>query len=356
VRRAQELLEHTQLINGYGPTESKTFACCYPISRPLKKTLTSVPIGRPISNTRLYILDAQMAPVPVGVTGELYISGDGLARGYLISPELTAERFIHNPFSDGTQARLYKTGDLARYLPDGNIEFLGRLDHQVKIRGFRIELGEIEAVLGKHPAVKDAIVLASEDDPGEKRLVAYIVSKERMELSIIELRNYLKEKLPEYMLPSAFVSLKKLPLTPNGKVDRKALPVPNQERPELGETFVAPRTPVEKKLAEIWTRVLGLDQIGINDNFFELGGHSLLATQVISQVINLFGVKVPLRFLFQAPTVADMAVVVAQKRAQKAESKDIDNMLTELEGLSDGEARRRFADESVKGDNKDERY
>jgi amino acid adenylation domain-containing protein len=356
VRRAQELLEHTQLINGYGPTESTTFACCYALSRPLKETLTSVPIGRPISNTRLYILDAQMALVPVGVAGELYISGDGLARGYLNSPELTAERFIHNPFSDDKEARLYKTGDLSRYLPDGNIEFLGRLDHQVKIRGFRIELGEIEAMLGKHPEVKNAIVLASEDDPGEKRLVAYIVSKGRMELSIVELRNYLKEKLPEYMLPSAFVSLKELPLTPNGKVDRKALPVPNQERPELGETFVAPRTPVEELLAEIWAQVLGLDQLGINDNFFELGGHSLLATQVISRVINTVRVKVPLRSLFQAPTVADMAVVIVQNQLEKAESKDIDRMLAELEALSDEEARQLLGDENVKGVNRDEQF
>jgi acyl-CoA synthetase (AMP-forming)/AMP-acid ligase II/acyl carrier protein len=337
------------LWNMYGPTETTIWSAV----NKLDDKEGPVLIGFPIANTQIYILDQHLQPVPVGVPGELHIGGDGLARGYLNRPELTAERFIPNPFNDMMGSRLYKTGDLAKYLPDGNIEVLGRLDFQVKVRGFRIELGDIESALEQHPAVKDAIVLASEDDPGGKRLVGYIVSKEIMEFSIIELRNYLKEKLPEYMVPSAFVSLKELPLTPNGKVDRKALPVPDKERPELGEAFVAPRTPMEERLAEIWSQVLDLDQVGINDNFFDLGGHSLLATQVISRVINTFRVKVSLRSLFQAPTVADMAVVIAQNQLEKAESKDIDRTLAKLEALSDEEARRLFNDESVNGGNGD---
>jgi acyl carrier protein len=302
-------------------------------------------IGFPIANTQIYILDKHLQPVAVGITSELHIGGDGLARGYLNRPELTAERFIANPFNnDMPGSRLYKRGDLAKDLPDGNIEILGRLDFQVKVRGFRIELGDIKSALEQHPAVKDAIVLASEDDPGGKRLIAYIVSKEIMVFSIIELRNYLKQKVPEYMVPSAFVTLKELPLTPNGKVDRKALPVPNKERPELGGTFVAPRTPVEEALAEIWAQVLGLDQVGINDNFFDLGGHSLLATQIISRLSNTFRVEVSLRSLFQAPTVADMAVITVQNQIEKAESKNIERTLAKLEALSDEEAQRLFND------------
>jgi aspartate racemase len=342
------------VINGYGPTETTVYSSLYTLI--LNNDQHSIPIGRPIANTEIYILDKHLQPVPVGVPGELMIGGAGVVRGYLNRPELTAERFIPNPFSDNPARHRYRTGDLCRYLPDGNIEFIGRIDHQVKLRGYRIELGEIEVVLAEHPGVKMAVAVVREDQPGDTRLVAYVVPKEGKAPEVRNLREYLKEKLPGYMVPGAFVILESLPLTPNKKVDRLKLPAPDRIRPEPEETYAAPRTPVEEKLAEIWARVLGLDQVGIYDNFFELGGHSLLATQVISRVIYTFQVKVPLRSLFQAPTVADMAVVIVQKRAEKVESKDIDRLLVELEGLSDGEARRRFADESVKGENKDERY
>ena len=215
------------------------------------------PIGSPIANTQIYLLEGTLNPVPVGVPGELYIGGEGLARGYLNRPELTAQKFIPNPFSNSPDARLYKTGDLARYLPDGNIEYLGRIDSQVKIRGYRIELGEIEETLRQHSAVRDAVAIARDDGSGNKRLVAYLVLNQDKLPSISNLRAYLQEKLPEYMVPAAFVMLESLPLTPNGKVDRKALPAPDRDRPELEEAFAAPSTAIEKILAEIWAHVLG---------------------------------------------------------------------------------------------------
>jgi acyl carrier protein len=261
-----------------------------------------------------------------------------LARGYLNRPALTAEKFIENPFSDEPGARLYRTGDLARYLPDGNIEFLGRVDYQVKIRGFRIELGEIEAVLDQHPAVRKVVVLAREDTPGDKRLVAYLVPNQEQAHTASELRMFLKEKLPEYMVPSAFVTLDALPLTPIGKVDRRALPAPDRSRPELGGTFVAPRTSVEERLAGIWAQVLGLERVGIHDNFFELGGHSLLATRVISRTCDAFRVELPLRSLFEAPTVADLAVILVQREAEEVDNETLTQMLAELEQLSPEEA------------------
>jgi acyl carrier protein len=231
----------------------------------------------------------------------------GVARGYLNRPELTAEKFIPDPFSSDPTSRLYKTGDRARYLPDGNIEFLGRMDDQVKIRGYRIELGEIETVLGQHSSLREAVVLAREDSPGDRRLVAYVVTAGGSAPSANDLRSFLQQKLPEYMVPSVFVFLDSLPLTPNGKLDRKALPAPDQTRPELEETFVAPRTPVEETLASIWAAVLKVDKVGIHDNFFELGGHSLLATQLISRIRETFKIDLPLRSLFEAPTIYGLA-------------------------------------------------
>lgn len=306
VRKVLDNLEGCRLINGYGPTENTTFTCCFTIPKtyPLK---TSVPIGRPIANTQVYILDSHLQPVPIGVPGELYIGGDGLARGYFRRPKLTREKFIPDQFSEIPGKRLYKTGDLARYLPDGNIEFLGRMDYQVKIRGFRVELGEIEAILAEHPAVTETVVLAREDQLGDKRLVAYVVeAKEEMrKTKDFELREYLREKLPDYMIPSAFVMLEALPLTPNGKVDRCALPAP--DRSSLEERYVAPRTSTEKVLSEIWAEVLDLERVGIHDNFFEIGGHSLLATQLISRVHKTFNVDLPLRSLFEDPTIANLA-------------------------------------------------
>jgi amino acid adenylation domain-containing protein len=298
-----------ELHNTYGPTEASidvTYWVCKKETE-FERTRHSVPIGRPLANTQIYILDPYLQPVPVGVGGELYIGGVGLARGYLNRPDLTAENFIPNAFSDEPGARLYKTGDLGRYLPDGNIEFLGRRDHQAKIRGFRIELGEIEAVLGQHPAVRESVVAAREDAPGEKRLVAYVVADQESTPTINELRSFLKEKLPSHMIPSAFVMLESLPLSPNGKVDRRVLPVPDRARPELAETFVASRTPVEEALASIWSKILVVEQVGIYDNFFELGGHSLLVAKLIAEIQRDLRVDLPVRAVFEFPTIAQLA-------------------------------------------------
>jgi acyl carrier protein len=271
----------------------------------------------------------------------LYIGGVQVARGYLNRPELTTEKFIPDPFNEEPGARMYKTGDLARYLPDGNIEFLGRIDHQVKVRGFRIEPGEIEAVLGQHPGVRESVVLAREDEPGDRRLVAYVVPTTGEIPNVGELRRFLAEKLPDYMIPSSFVTLDALPLTPSGKVDRRALPAPDGARPELEETFAAPLTPIEQALAEIWCSLLKLERVGVHDNFFELGGHSLLATQVISRIRNLFQVEIPLRALFEAPTVAGIALDLVQRYYVLSENcKGLADVLSDLETLSEMEAVR----------------
>jgi len=308
---------HTKLINEYGPTETVVGCCVYEVSAQASLS-GSIPIGRPIANTQLYILDRYLQPVPIGVGGELHIGGAGLARGYLNRSELTAEKFIPNPYSDEPGARLYKTGDLARYLPDGNIEYLGRIDSQVKIRGYRIELGEIEETLRHHPAVRDAVAIARDDGSGNKRLVAYLVLNQDKLPSISNLRAYLQEKLPEYMVPAAFVTLESLPLTPNGKVDRQALPAPDRDRPELEEAFAAPSTAIEKILAEIWAQVLGLEQVGIDDNFFELGGDSILSIQVISQA-NRAGLRLTPKQLFQHQTIAQLAAVADTAQIQQSE-------------------------------------
>lgn len=308
IRKALELLPETQLINGYGPTESTTFTCCYRIPRQLDE-ITSIPIGRPIANTQVYILDSDLQLVPVGVPGELYIGGDGLAQGYLNRPELTEERFIPNPFCPEPTARLYKTGDLVRYLPDGNIEFIGRKDNQIKIRGYRIELGEIEAILGQHDSVRDVVVIMREDTPGDKRLVGY-VTPEKLPLDESQLKDYLKQLLPDYMVPAAIVVLDKIPLTPNGKADRRALPIPAKSR-ETKE-FVAPNTATEKLLAEIWCAVLGLDRVGIQDNFFDLGGTSILGLQAIARVQKQFGADLKVVKLYQYPTVHSLAKYLGQ--------------------------------------------
>ncbi|HEY9669184.1 MAG TPA: amino acid adenylation domain-containing protein, partial [Coleofasciculaceae cyanobacterium] len=306
--RRQQLGEPPLLINAYGPTEATVEATLCKLSESvLEDTCSQVPIGRPIGNVQAYILDRYLQPVPIGVPGELHIGGVGLARGYLNRPDLTTEKFIPNPFNNQPGTRLYRTGDLVRYLPDGNIEYLGRIDNQVKIRGFRIELGEIETVLGQHPAIRETLVMVREDVPGDKRLVAYLIPKQEPALTISELRHFLKEKLPNYMIPSAFVMLESIPLTPNDKVDYRALPAPEKAQLELEETFVAPRTPVEEKLADIWTNVLGLEHVGIHNSFFDLGGHSLVAMQVMSRLRQAFGVELPLRSLFETPTVAELA-------------------------------------------------
>ena len=303
------------ILNHYGPTEATVGVLTYHVEENQHAPITStLPLGRPLTNVQIYLLDPYLQPVPIGVQGELYIGGASVARGYLNRPALTAEKFIPNPFSDRPGARLYKTGDLARYLPDGNIEFLGRLDNQVKLRGYRIELGEIETTLEYHPAIRQAVVLAREDTPGDRRLVAYCVPHHGCIPDIRELRSFLQTKLPDYMVPAAFMVLDALPLTPNGKVERQALPAPDQERPPLSEAFVAPSTPSQELLVGIWARVLKVESVGIHDNFFALGGHSLLAVQVMSRLRKVFQVDVPLRVLFDAPTVAGLARYVEEVR------------------------------------------
>ncbi|MBW4636654.1 MAG: amino acid adenylation domain-containing protein [Gloeocapsa sp. UFS-A4-WI-NPMV-4B04] len=292
-----------QILNHYGPTETTVGVLTYCVDQ-LSHAAT-VPLGRPLANTQVYVLDQQLRLVPIGVPGELYISGAGLARAYLHRPELTAERFINNPFEDGP--RLYKTGDIARYLPDGNIEFLGRVDDQVKIRGFRVELGEIAALLNQHPGIRQASAIVREDVPGDQRLVAYLVLNRQSALDVGAIRSFLQTKLPEYMIPSAFVILQALPLTPNGKVDRSSLPAPDRTHSGLEAGYIAPRTAAEKQLTEIWAKVLGLKQVGIYDNFFELGGHSLLLTQLLVQVRDAFQVDLSLSSLFASSTVAELA-------------------------------------------------
>ncbi|MBW4678523.1 MAG: amino acid adenylation domain-containing protein [Microcoleus vaginatus WJT46-NPBG5] len=356
IEKVHKYASNCRIFNHYGPTEATVGVLTYRVDfEKLRHDSETVPLGRPIANTQIYILDSHQQPVPLGVAGELYIGGDNLARGYLNRPELTTEKFIANPFKPQSDARLYKTGDLARYLPDGNIEFLGRIDSQVKIRGFRIELGEIEATLRQHPEVEQAVVIDWEDVAGDKRLVAYIVPKEELiasksnleNLNLSELRTFLQEKLPAYMVPAAFVILKILPLTANGKIDRQKLSTADKACLFSTETFVAPRTPIEEKLADIWAEVLRLEKISIYDNFFELGGHSLLATQVISRLRQAFQIELPLTHLFEFPTVADLAVIISQNLEQQSEDEVFAQMLAELEQLSEEEVQEFLAKEGV---------
>jgi amino acid adenylation domain-containing protein/non-ribosomal peptide synthase protein (TIGR01720 family) len=338
IQKVQQYAPDCQIFNHYGPTETTigvlTYAAEFISSHPKSAT---VPLGCPLANTQIYLLDNYKQPVPLGVAGEIYIGGDSVARGYLNQPEMTAERFIDNPFTDfglpildfrlgdSSQnlkfSRLYKTGDLARYLPNGDIEFLGRIDDQVKLRGFRIELGEIEAVLSQHPEVQQAVVTAREDDLGNKQLLAYVVPDVETQNSAFiqnpkskiqnlksdELRSFLKQKLPEYMLPANFVQLRALPLTANGKVDRRSLPAPDTIKPEAA-TFVAPRTSVEKALAEIWSQILGIEQVGIHDNFFTLGGDSILSIQAIAKA-NQVGLRLTPKQIFEYQTIAQLAAI-----------------------------------------------
>jgi amino acid adenylation domain-containing protein len=306
VREVLEQGRPGRLLHVYGPTETTTFAIWQEVTS-VDQQARLVPIGRPLKNVQIYVLDEHLRPVPVGVPGGLYVGGCGLARGYFDRPALTGERFIPDPFSSEPGARLYQTGDLARFLPDGCVEFLGRSDQQVKIRGFRVEPGEVEARLSAHPHVAHAAVVARQDRPGDRCLVAYFVAKEGQTCGVSELRHHLAARLPIYMVPSAFVQLDALPLNANGKVDRRALPPPDEGRPELETKFVAPRTTVERRLAGFYAEVLGLQAVGVEDDFFELGGHSLRAMQVISRVRDCFNVELPLSQFFETGTLADLA-------------------------------------------------
>jgi acyl carrier protein len=276
-----------------------------------------------------------MRLAPVGAVGELYIGGAGVAYGYLNRPDLTAEKFVPDPFSGEPGARMYRSGDLARYRRDGVLEYLGRIDHQVKIRGFRIELGEIEAALLKHPAVREALVVTDKDLPSEKQLVAYVVLHDGSELNVSDVRRSLGETLPPYMVPAIYVPLDSFPLTTNGKVDRAALPSPDGHRPSLDRVYTPPSTPLEEVLAEIWSEVLGVDAPGVDDSFFELGGHSLLATQVVSRISDTLQVDFPLRRFFEAPTVAGLAAVILQDPEMRARAEEALSILENVSGLSD---------------------
>ena len=320
-----------ELYNLYGPTEAAVDVTHWRCERGTSRR--TVPIGRPIANTRMYVLDAGLRPVPPGVTGELFIGGRGLARGYLKRPELTAERFIPDAFADEPGTRLYRTGDVARHLPGGELEFVGRVDHQVKVRGFRVETGEIEVALRAQEGVREAVVITREETGGGKRLVAYVVSEAGHELSGGSLRAALHGGLPDYMVPAAFVVMGELPLTANGKLDRSALPEPDQARPELGEAYVAPRTPLEETLCAIWSEVLSLERVGVFDNFFDLGGHSLLATGIISRLRTAFQLEISMRRIFEAPTVAALSVAIVQEMLTQKDGQETGNWLTEIEQL-----------------------
>ena len=333
------------LLNHYGPTEATVGCCTFNADSDVSAwNPATLPIGQPIANDEIYIVDGHMQPVPIGVAGELCIGGAGLALGYLNQPQQTAERFVRNPFSSDPEARLYRTGDLARFLPDGNIEFMGRIDAQVKIRGFRVEPAEIESVLRRHPGVDEAAIVSYESEPGEKKLAAYVVSRSRTRTE--DLRAFLTQELPEHMVPSAFVLVDSLPLTPNGKLDVRALPAPHQQA-QIRES-VAPRNADEEKLATIWREVLKRDAVGVTDNFFELGGHSLLATQIISRIRNTFRVQMPLHSFLQNPTIASLAEQIGSCPAIESEQEEMARLLQELEGISDEEAERLLTAEAPK--------
>ena len=335
VKRVVDRGKPQHLLNGYGPTEGTTFTTAYEVNEVTPGNV--LPIGRPLSNTEVWVLDRQGHLVPAGVTGELYIGGDGIAREYLRRPELTAERFVPNPFSSEPGARLYRTGDLVRHLSDGNIVFLKRMDHQVKVRGFRVELGEIEAALNEYWAISESVVIDNDDLPGGTRLIAYIVPEEGVEPESAQLYAFLKEKIPSYMIPSIFVTLKEIPLTPNGKVNRAELPVPQVSEDGTSANFVAPRSPQEETLAEIWRETLGVAQVGVESNFFDLGGHSLLATRVVTQIRERFGVELPLRVLFESPTIAGLAQHLDAVQVKETQLSRILSMLENVENISEEE-------------------
>jgi amino acid adenylation domain-containing protein len=330
------------LLHVYGLTEATVTSSYHLLPAGGELGDPDLSIGRPMAETSLLILDPGLRPVPAGVAGELCVGGVGLARGYLGRPELTAARFVPDPFAERPGARLYRTGDLARLRPDGNLHFLGRVDFQAKVRGFRIEPGEIESRLAEHPEVREVIVVVREDRPGDKRLVAYLVADLVAGLGAGslagELRDFLRETMPDYMVPSAFVFLDVLPLTPNGKVDRRRLPVPPDERPDT-LPFTGPRNAAEEVLARIWSELLGRERIGVFDDFFELGGHSLLAARTTAKLRSVFGLELPLRTLFESPTVAGMGEALTRVAGEPGIVDQIAQVYLEVEGLSEDEMR-----------------
>jgi amino acid adenylation domain-containing protein len=322
VRKAQKSLPGTQLINGYGPTESTTFTCCYRIPGNLGEDLTSIPIGYPINHTKVYVLDEKMQPKNNGDPGELYIGGDGLAIGYLNRPELTSEKFVPDPFDEN--GRLYKSGDLVRYLPEGEIEFMGRLDDQIKISGFRVELGEIESNLKKHDAVREAVVLVDTDKAGSKYLIGYVTLNSGKSTNAEGLKDYLKQKLASFMIPRELMILPRIPLNPNGKVDRNAMPKPGSKRSDPTVDFVPAHSETEKTLAAIWCEVLGIDQVGIRDNFFDIGGTSLLSVKIISKIREILNIDVPIVRIYHYPTIELMANFISRGKQTGAYAEAMD--------------------------------
>jgi acyl-coenzyme A synthetase/AMP-(fatty) acid ligase/acyl carrier protein len=326
------------ILNHYSPTETTIGCLTYETdpNSPLSSATAVVPLGRPIANMVVYILDQDMNPVPVGVPGDLYIGGQGVSNGYLGRPDLTAVRFMPDPLNPVSGRRFYRSGDRARFHAGGIVEFLGREDNQVKVRGFRVELGEVEAVLSRHPAVEQAVVVFKEFPAGDQRLVGFLVAPDKP--TSTELREFMTRFVPDYMVPSSFVLVDSFALNANGKADRRVLAdmIP-AEAPEA-----APMNhldPVEQKIAEIWCTVLQRSEVGLNDNFFELGGHSLLATQIIARIRSAFNVPIPLRAIFDQPTVAGLAEVIKNSKAESSEEEDFAKILREVEGLSEEEAR-----------------
>jgi acyl-coenzyme A synthetase/AMP-(fatty) acid ligase/acyl carrier protein len=334
VERIKGRGEGCEVINHYGPTETTigSLTAKAPETEEGRRSATA-PIGRPIANTACYILDRELTPAPVGVRGELHISGEGVARGYLKTPDLTAERFTPDPFSREGGERAYRTGDECRYLPDGKVEFLGRVDEQVKIRGYRIELGEVRAVLEEHRSVRQSVVVAREDERGDKRLIGYVIGED--DLTTTELKSYLRERLPAYMAPGDILILKEMPVTANGKIDLKRLPAVESASRQIEREYAGPRTPVEEILVEIFEDVLNLERVGIHDDFFEIGGHSLLATRVISRVRSAFDVEISVRNIFDETTVAKLAESLIAHEPQQGQMEKIALILKRLDGMTD---------------------
>jgi len=332
------------LINMYGATETSGSIALYPIVDKDTKQTKLVPLGRPVPNAQIYLLNEDLKPVSKGISGELYLAGPRAALGYLNRSGLTAETFIPDPFSKKPGARMCKTGDLAHYLPDGNFGFIGRIDYQINIRGMRIEPGEIESVLSDHPAIGKAVVVGRDSRYGEKLLVGYLTCDPESKPSVSNLRNYLQGRIPDHMIPASFVVLNTMPLTSSGKIDRKALPALDATRPDLENPFIPPRTPVEETLVGIWSKIFGIDQVGIHDKFLELGGTSLMGTRVVYHIRAIYRLELSVRHIFENPTIAELAVVITQRSVEQNQPKDIDNILSELEMLSDEEAQQIFSE------------
>jgi amino acid adenylation domain-containing protein len=341
IERLRRMMPGCEIYNHYGPTETTVGAVAQRLEEEEKERAGLVGLGRPMGNMRAYVMSEWMEVTGIGEAGELYIGGAGVGRGYLGSAEQTAERYVPDPYGEVRGERMYRTGDVARHRPDGAIEFLGRVDNQIKIRGFRIEIGEIETALASHPSVREAVVLAREDAPGEKRLIAYVIGARRQSaIAGNELRTYLKERLPEYMLPLAFIQMDALPLSPNGKVDRSALPAPEQVKVVPAGAHVEPRTPLEEILCGIWQEVLGTEQVGVTDNFFELGGHSLLVTQVISRVREIFRIELPVRKLFDAVTIEQLSSVLVENETKPGQTESVARTLKTIRNMPEDERRK----------------